>query len=420
MTDRRQWIAQAGSLMAFAHPGMAGARWWADESARGGGSALPPSIRDEFPIVRDRVYLNNASVHPMSTSTRRAVEAYFKARSEGAAPDGSPDVPVDVAKIKALFASLIGAQASDIALVPSTTAGENLVVAGLGIPRSGGNVVTDALHFEGSQYLYQNLARQGLDVRTVPARDGAIHLEDMARVVDRNTKLVAVSFVSWANGFTHDLKQVSELAHAHGALVYADLVQGVGNRPVDVVASGVDFAASSSYKWLMGDFGLGFLYARQEHLGRALQRVQYGFRQITDEQTHILPGDTPGDAPLTWRLKTGTGAYFEVGTWGTPVLAALTNSLAFLNEYGVARIHEHNRALALRVQRELPRLGYTPLTPDASIGSIVSFIPRDRADTARRLQRAKVDVTLGESRMRVAPSIYNNDGDVDRLLSALS
>src|SRR5262245_58127514 len=349
----------------------------------------------------------------MSTSTRRVVDAYFEGRNHGAP---TPDVPVDIPRVKALYAKLIGAQASDIALVPSTTVGENLVVSGLGIPRSSGNVVTDALHFEGSQYMYGSLKQQGLDVRVVPARDGAIHIEDMARVVDRNTKLVAVSFVSWAHGFTHDLKKVSDLAHANGALVYADLIQGVGNRPVDVVAAGVDFAASSSYKWLMGDFGVGFLYAKQEHLGRVFQRVQYGFRQLADEQTHILPGDPPGDAPLTWTLKTGAGAFFEVGTWATPVLAALNNSLAFLNEYGVARIHEHNRALALRIPRERPRLGYTPLTPESSIGSIVSFIPKNRADTAERLQRARVDVTLGASRIRIAPSIYNNDRDVDALL----
>lgn len=403
-------------MIALAHPGM--------QASGASPSPSPSSIRDEFPIARDRVYLNNASVHPMSTSSRRAVEAYLQGRNEGAASTGTPDVSVDVANVKALFASLIGARGIDIALVPSTTVGENLVVAGLGIPQSRGNVVTDALHFEGSHYMYGSLKQQGLDVRVVQARNGAIHMEDMARVVDRNTKLVAVSFVSWANGFTHDLKHVSDLAHSNGALVYVDLIQGVGNRPVDVVAAGVDFAASSSYKWLMGDFGVGFLYAKPEHLGRAFQRAQFGFRQITGEQTHILPGDTPGDAPLTWSLRAGAGSYFEVGTWGTPVLAALTNSLKFLNEYGVARIHEHNRGLALRVQKELPRLGYTPLTPDASIGSIVSFLPKDRADMAQRLQRAKIDVSVGESRIRISPSVYNTDEDIDEdideLLAALS
>lgn len=419
MTSRRDWIAQAGSMLAVSGVNVSRAPRWLDEPADAVHRSASLS-RDEFPITKHRTYLNNASVHPMPLSTQRAVANYFAQRSEGSAADGTPDVPVSVPNVKALYASLIGAQASDIALVPSTTVGENLVVAGLGIPRSGGNVVTDALHFDGSQYMYQSFKQQGLDVRVVPARDGGIHYEDMERMIDRNTKLVAVSFVSWANGFTHDLKKVSELAHAYGALVYADLIQGVGNRPLDIVATGVDFAANSSYKWLMGDFGVGFLYARPEHLGRAFQRAQYGFRQMASQETHILPGDTPGDSPLTWTTRTGAGAYFEVGTWGTPVLAALTNSLALIKAQGVEQIHEHNRALALRIHRELPRHGYTPLTPEDSIGSIVAFVPSNRDDTVRRLERAKVDVTLGNHRMRIAPAIYNNEQDIDALLTALS
>ena len=421
MTSRRHWIGQASSLLAVAGFGTRGSHGSVSELTTTSRELTLASIRDEFPIAQRRVYLNNASIHPMSTSTRRVVEAYFEARNLGTKDDSaSPDVPVDLPRVKALYAALIGAQASDIAFVPSTTVGENLVVTGLGIPRSGGNIVTDALHYDGSQYMYQSLKQRGLDVRVVPARDGAIHLEDMERMVDRNTRLVAVSFVSWANGFAHDLKKVADLAHANGALVYVDLIQGVGSRPVNVVAAGVDFAANASYKWLMGDLGVGFLYARQDLLGRRFQRAQLGFRQITNEQTHILPGDPPADSPVTWTMKSGTGSYFEVGTWGTPVLVALSNSLAFLNDYGVARIHEHNRALALRIQNELPKHGYMSLTPESSVGSIVSFAVKDREDTARRLARAKVDVGFQGTRMRISPSIYNDDRDVDTLLSALS
>lgn len=73
-----------------------------------------------------------------------------------------------------------------------------------------------------------------------------------------------------------------------------------------------------------------------------------------------------------------------------------------------------------RIHTELPRLGYAPLTPEASIGSIVSFLPKKGADTAARLKRAKIDVELEATRIRISPSIYNNDRDVDTLLSALS
>ena len=61
------------------------------------------------------------------------------------------------------------------------------------------------------------------------------------------------------NGFTHDVAWLASLAHAHGARLYVDAVQAAGCVPIDVRATGIDFLASASYKWLMGDFGLGFV-----------------------------------------------------------------------------------------------------------------------------------------------------------------
>jgi selenocysteine lyase/cysteine desulfurase len=409
--NRREWFARTGGWL-----GASALDWRAvaihpDETT---------AIRDAFPLASGRTYLNNASVHPMSLTTRRAVEAYLDARTTGSPETGTPDPRVPVARIKTLFASLIGARDADIALVPSTTVGENLVVSGLGIPGGQGNIVTDALHFEGSLYHYQSLRQKGLDVRMVVPRDGRIDLKDMERAIDRKTTLVAVSLVSWINGFTHDLKALCDLAHAQGALVYADVIQAVGARPIDVVATDVDFCASASYKWLMGDFGVGFLYVKEKHLGSVLARTQYGFRQLDEFTTHFLPGDPPGDGPISWKQRGGAAGHFEVGTWASAAITALGASLEFIQRVGVERILAHNRALALRIQRELTRLGFAPLTPDDSIGSIVSFAVKDREDTARRLARAKVDVSLGARRMRISPSIYNNDRDVDALISALA
>ena len=62
-------------------------------------------------------------------------------------------------------------------------------------------------------------------------------------------------------------------------------------------AAGVDFCACASYKWLMGDFGLGFFYVREDLLDRVMPRVQHGWRQIEDFEYHMLPHDAPGPFP---------------------------------------------------------------------------------------------------------------------------
>jgi selenocysteine lyase/cysteine desulfurase len=296
--------------------------------------------------------------------------------------------------------------------------GENLIVAGLGMPAAGGNIVTDALHFEGSLYLYGELRRQGLDVRMVKPKDGRIDLNDVEKKIDKNTKLVAVSLVSMINGFQHDLQAVCERAHAQGAYVFADIVQAVGAVPIDVRRSGVDFCAAASYKWLMGDMGLGFLYVRENLLPR-LRRSQYGYRQLSEMEYHLFPYDAPGSEPFEWKQAGGAGGHFEVGTVSNTTVAALSYSLDLLQRIGVEAIQSYRQPLLRRLQKEMPALDFEPMTPAESTSPIVAFAVADTERFAKKLIRANVDIAVYPHRVRISPSIYNDEGDIDRLLECL-
>jgi selenocysteine lyase/cysteine desulfurase len=404
---RREWLAGAGALLATTKVPAA-------SPVSTGASRLPGKA--DFPLAERRTYLNNAGYHPMSVQASRAVKDYLERRTEG---PKEPAWEVS-AGVKQDFAALVNARPTAVSYVTSTMVGENLVVAGLGIGKAGGNVVTDALHFEGSLYLYGSLRERGVDVRVVRPRDWRIDPRDLERAVDRNTKLVAVSLVSFLNGFQHDLKAVSDLAHAHGAYVYADIIQAAGAVPLDVEAAGVDFCACASYKWLMGDFGLGFFYVREDLLDRVLPRVQYGWRQFEKFEYHMLPGDPPGEFPATWRTLGGAPGHFEMGTFSRTAEACLTHSLKLIREIGVDSIQAHAQSLTARLQKELPALGFEPLTPAESRSPIVTFVVKDPEAVAPRLAQARVEVKLEQHYLRISPSVYNDQRDVDRLLNALS
>jgi selenocysteine lyase/cysteine desulfurase len=275
------------------------------------------------------------------------------------------------------------------------------------------------LHFEGSLYQYGEYAKAGLDVRIVRPREWRIELADLDRAIDSKTKLVAVSLVSMINGFQHDLKAVCDLAHSRGALVYVDAVQAVGAMPVDVRASGVDFLACSSYKWLMGDMGLGFLYVRDDRLEQ-IQRSQYGFRQLAQMQYHVFPYDPPGDAVMDWTQSGGAGGRFEVGTVSNTTAACVNYSLKYIQQLGVENIQAHRKPLLLRLQKEMPSLGFEPMTPTDSNSPIVAFAKKDAGNLAAKLKRANVDIAVYPHRVRISPSVYNDEADIDRLLDALS
>ena len=171
-------------------------------------------------------------------------------------------------------------------------------------------------------------------------------------MIDRNTKLVSIALVSNVNGFMHDCKAVSAIAHARGALVFADIIQAVGAVPVDVKALGIDFASSGTYKWLMGERGIGFLYVREDLQGTVLPTTSYGHRQVSNFNR----------AQLTWEPLPGAARY-ETG--GIPVvLAAGVNAgIDYVNKLGLSNIRTHAKQLTDRLQNELPPLGYKSLTP---------------------------------------------------------
>lgn len=380
------------------------------------GGRLP--ARDDFAIPAGQTYLNSAFIHPLPVAAADAVRHYLDTRTLREPRLRSGDSLA--AEVKGAFARLVNARPAEISLVQSTSVGENLVVGGLGIRGGDGNVVTDALHFDGSLVLYGELAKQGLDLRIVRPRDWRIELRDLERVVDRRTKLVAVSLVSWYNGFQHDLKAVCDLAHAHGARVYADIVQAAGNTPIDVTATGVDCCACSTFKWLMGDFGLGFLYVREELLDTVVRRTQVGYQQA-DTELHYLASDPPADTPVTWTLHTDAGGHFEVGTYAQAAVNALAVSLPYLQGLGIENIQAHRQPLLRRLQEGMPRLGFTSITPPETASALVAFtMAGAERRFGERLKAANVVVSLAGDRIRISPSIFNDAHDIERLLDSLS
>lgn len=385
--------------------------------------------KDDFSIEPGYTYINAAYTHPIPRvaveAARRAADARGMLR-----PSPSPSGRGGGANSpnpRATFAALIGANPTEIAYVSSTSEGENLVVRALGLDhRRDGNVVTDGLHFEGAIMHLLELKKRGLDVRVVqPTKDFRVELKDLERAIDGSTKLVEVSSAAMYNGFQHDLKAVSDLAHAHGALVYADIVHTAGAETFDVKASGIDFASCSSFKWLMGDFGLGFLYAKDEVMSR-IERPVVGYYQAPNLDANYPPFIPAGEyMPVEYSYGAPTAAsFFEMGTLtGSSManLALLDASLQYVQALGPAAIQAHRLPLIRKLQQEVPRLGFTAVTPPNATGGNVTFARKGLAasELPARLAAAKVNVRLGRDWMRLSPSVYNDEKDVDRLLEVL-
>ncbi len=364
-----------------------------------------PTVRKAFGqhFRLQGVWLDSAYQHPMSLESIQAIQDYLACRTNAAVASHTTR---EQDRVQSLFARLVNVRPHEVAFVPTATTAENLIVSALGI-RAGSRIVTDELHYTGSLYMYHQLRMAGVEVDVVRARQGVVHLEDVQAALARGASLLAVSWVSAWNGHRHDLAALSALAHNHGARVYVDLMQGVGALPVDLDASGVDYAATSSYKWLMADLGLGFLYVRDSALPE-LTATQFGARQLA----------TSDGTSQDWRTRPGTAGKFEVGSVSNIVVASLTTSLEFLTSVDLNAIVAARQPILEHIRSEAAKLGLKP-TGFASGGPIVAFHCADCGSVKAALQQSGCYVTCSENRIRFAPTLFNTVDDVDAVMRVL-
>jgi selenocysteine lyase/cysteine desulfurase len=378
-------------------------------------SPAKTTLPDKKSFSFSGTFLNAAYAHPLGVQGYNGAKSFLDGRMHEPTESGPGSNPRNAAV--AAFAGLIHADPSEVAVVPSTMGGENMVAAALGLG-PGAGVVTDAFHYDASLAMYGEMRAHGVPVAVVAPRENRIDLADVDAAIVKGTRLVAVSLVASVNGFEHDLKRLCEVAHAKGALVYADIVQAAGAIPIDVKQSGVDFCCCGTYKWLMGEFGAGFLYVRPDRLAE-LRRVQWGWRSFRGESHHVFPFDQPGPAIGEWTLGTTTASHFEVGTPDWAALAAAAGSIGYIRELGVETIMAYRRPMIDRLQAEMPKLGFLPLTPDSRGPNVAYAAKGAGARFGPALEKAKIKVTLSENIVRVSPSVYNDMEDIERLLAAL-
>ncbi|MFA6107981.1 MAG: aminotransferase class V-fold PLP-dependent enzyme [Candidatus Latescibacterota bacterium] len=376
------------------------------------------AVRADFPRARTAAYLDNASSHPLSVHSAAALHRYVSWLTDEVGEPWWPAWAASRDEAKLLFAGLINARPEEIAFARSTVESESNLLNGMRDHLTGGNVVTNDLHYNAALYNYQMRRQDGVEVRVVKHRDWRIDPADLERAIDRDTRLISISLVSNVNGYLGDVRAFSELAHAHGAYLYADIIQAAGAVPIDVRAMGIDLAACSTFKWLMGVKGFGFLYVRADLQGTLVKPTQHSggvrlnYPPWTDAPDPAVP-------EISCTPVSGPGCY-EVSYPSYEGAVCAQESLRYIHRLGVDRIRTHVRTLTDRLQEELPAIGYRSITPRGNESPILAFVAPDPAATLARARAAGVHVAMRfGDKMRLSPSVYNNHEDLDRLLAAL-
>jgi len=367
-------------------------------------AADPLGVRGDFPVVQEGIYLDSAYITPSPRQAVEAAQTFAEAKARRPVSLGGMLEETDAVRRK--FAQLVGATEPEIGVLFATSDGENIVARALDLG-PGDNVVIDDLHYETTYILYQHLAdTRGLEVRIVPSHGGVASAQDFAAHVDGNTRLVSVAWVSHQNGYHHDLSALAELAHAHGAYLYADAIQGIGMLDLDVKSVGIDFFTAGTYKWLLGGFGVAPFFIREELLD-LVEVDRFGSLQTAEE----LGGHRfrlHEDAKKYGYATMAFGAVFQLG-----------GALDYLLRVGVPNIERHTVGLAHRLQDGLTAQGYDVWTPAGNRSAIVTFEHgRDIEMVRSTLLDAGVQVSFKEGgvKLRVGVALFNVSEEIDRLL----
>jgi len=313
--------------------------------------------------------------------------------------------------VRAQVAAAINAQADEIAFMRSTSDGA-LLAANCLDWREGDEIILANDEFGANAYPWLNLRDRGVKIVLVRTPSERVTGDLLERLAGKRTRLVAVSYVGFFDGYRNDIVDIGRWCREHGVLYAVDAMQGFGHLPFDVRACSADFAYFGAAKWLLGPQGVSVVYVRRELIER-LRPAMSSWRSVRDPM-NFLDYDQP--------LHSGAQR-FEGGTGNYPGIIALGVSLALLVRAGFANIERHVLGITSRLIEGAQRAGIGVVSdtrPHTRSGIVVlDRGGRDVGDLTQRFDSAKVGVTVREIGVRVSPHGYNNEADIDRVLEIL-
>jgi len=368
------------------------------------------ALRKEFPVLERKTYLNSGSYCALANDVKAAFEGYMEDRLLVGA---NWDVWITKNEsVRALTAQLLHAAPDEIAVTASVSAGLNSLASALDFSGARNKVVISDFEFPTNAQIWHAQEPRGARVVHVPrAADGYIPVENFAKAIDEQTKLVAITHVCFRNGAKLDIPGIVRLARAKGALVLLDCYQSVGSLDIDVKALDVDFAAGGMLKYLLGTAGIGFLYVR-DSFTKTLVPTNSGWFA----QTNIAAMDITANRPAPNARR------FEAGTPAVVNAYAAEAGLKFLLSVGTPAIERRNYALTQLCMRKLQEIGWPSITPTSNDrrGATVAVPSRDSGGLSKELMKRDIVTSHRDDNVRASFHFYNNEDDVESFIEAMT
>jgi cysteine desulfurase/selenocysteine lyase len=378
----------------------------------GSGDAYWDTVREQFPITKNIIFLNNGTMGPSPLAVTKAVQDRI------AHVDATADYGYDHKELYDSIGRLLGADGSDIALTHNVSEGISIVASGVRMMPGDEVLLTNQEHGGGAVSWLGRAKRHGIVVKFVELdASDEVTVKRFEAAITPRTRVIAVPHITCTQGFVLPIKALASLAHSHGVFLFVDGAHTPGMLQVNVKDLGCDAYASCGHKWVLGPKGTGFLYITKE------------FREYVAPSWAGAESDKHWDYDGNIEWEDSAGRY-DFATQSSSLYFGLTEAIKWQEKIGFAKIEARVLELSNHLREGLQSLDkskFSVLTPTTSKSGITTiklvnskqYIPLAQAIEKSHKIRTRIVPEGNLEANRFSTHIYNSRNEIETFISAL-
>lgn len=417
MKNRREFIHKLSA--AFALPGLLAFRPSVDLpnqqiNQKLTGEEFWDQVRSQFPLTKNRIYMNNGTFGPAPFSVQKALmESLQEINTSGEYGSTGPE--------REKLAAFLGIKTSELSLTHNTTEGINIMAWGIPLTQGDEVLITNHDHVGNALPWLNRSKLHGIVLKPfTPGANSDENLDLIKRLVTPKTKVIAIPHVTCTTGLVFPIQEIAEFARSKGILTAIDGAHGAGIFDLDLKSLGCDFYAGCCHKWMLGPSGTAFLYVREEKLDQ-LQPFHIGGGSDSGWDVFSTPPVLTGYAASAQR--------FDYGTQSTALMKGVSAAVNFHLEIGKEKIESRVRELnqylfeglldledkieILSSKEAQSRISMITIRPKNTTYQLAGNELGKRGIRIRQVPEGRVNA------IRVSTHIYNSKHEIDRLLQVL-
>ena len=374
------------------------------------------SISEEFQT--DKIYLNNASVSIMPKTSMEAMRQFLISYSEMGPDSLESEIFIKELweKTRKAVSRLVKCKPDEIIITQSVTDGINMVANGMNFGNDSNIIIRGGEHEHHANYFPWLKLKEKIGVRSLPVdENGGFTDSDFKKMVNKKTKLVALSHGLYNSGLILPVQEIGEQLQKQNIPYFLDTAQTVGCiGDFDFRNTGCDFMSFNCSKWLCGPMGTGVFYCKRES-SDLLEPLSVGGESASSTETEGLTYKELPD-----RFQTGFRNY--VG------LAGMVSSITLLQKLGLDNIRKHIIKLSNLFIDEIGKIPESKVFgPDDETKrtSIVSFEIGKNDPEKIVLSLAKKGIIIAKREiyekpiLRISPHLFNTENEILELAEEL-